>query len=478
MLPRWDILPKEDLERLQAASYQVLERVGVRVPHVAVLERLAEAGATADLERQVVRLPERLVLWSLDRAGKEHILYGRDPGHRAHFAIGSALAMSSAGQFALVDPLNRTRRQPGRDDALRAIRLAQALPEIDVVGALAEPADTPVHGRDVVTHALLVRHSTKPVAGWIHNGASARWILEILAVVAGGREALAARPLTEGFVEPISPLQFRPEGLEILVTFAQWGLPVGFGPMVMAMTSGPATLAGTLALENAEVLAGIVISQVLRPGLPVTYWGIPHVVDPATAMISFGAPEQGIMAAVMAQIGRSYGLPVGVNVGLTDSKLPDAQAGLEKASTLYMGALAGATIFGHMGIAGADQGACLEQLVIDNAMMADLRRSLRGLSVTDDTLALDVIERIGIGGSFLGDMHTRQHYRQEISINRLSDRLPWESWVAGGSRDMLQRAAREAERLLSLPPAPSLPPEQENEIAALVDAALKELNAA
>ncbi|MDP3046893.1 MAG: trimethylamine methyltransferase family protein [Chloroflexota bacterium] len=487
MLSNVDILTKEDLERLQAASYHILDRVGVHVPHNAILERLAEAGATADFDRQVVRLPQGLVLWAVDRAGKEHTLFGRNPSRQARFGPGSQLAMSSSGQFALVDPIARTRRQPTHEDTVRAIRLAQALPEIDVVGVLAEPADLPIRGRDVAAHALLVRHTDKPLAGWLHNGASARWVLEILAVAAGGRQALVARPLTEAFVEPISPLSFRPEGLDILWLFAEWGLPVGIGPMVMALATGPATLAGTAALENAEILAGIVISQVLRPGLPVTYWGIPHVMDPATANICFGAPEQGILAAVMAQLGRSYGLPVGVNVGLTDSKLPDAQAGMEKSSSLLLGALAGANIFGHLGIAGADQGACLEQLVIDNEMMGALRRTLgglgplfapgMGLAVNDESLALDVIERVGIGGSFLGDVHTRQHYRQEIRLNHLADRTTWDTWASAGSQDMLQRAASEVDRLLSLPPAPPQP-EQEQEIAALLDAALKELNAA
>jgi trimethylamine--corrinoid protein Co-methyltransferase len=334
----------------------------------------------------------------------------------------------------------------------------------------------PVRGRDVATHALMVRHATKPLAGWIHNGASARWVLEVLAVAAGSRRELASYPLTEGFVEPISPLQFRPEGLDILAIFAEWGLPVGLGPMVMAMATGPATLAGTLAQENAEILAGIVLTQLLRPGLPVTYWGIPHVMDPATATISFGSPEQGLMAAAMAQVGRSYGFPVGVNAGLTDSKLPDAQSGLEKGTSLLMGALAGANVFGHLGISGADQGASLEQLVIDNEMMSALRRVLRGLTISEDTLAMEAICRVGIGGSHLGDMHTLRHYRQEIRLSRLPDRSPWDPWAANGSKDLLQRAAEEVERLLSLSPVAPLSAEQDREIAALVAAACEELN--
>jgi len=476
MLPTLNILSPEDLERLQATSYRILERVGVRVPHAGLLARLADAGATVDRDRQVARLPECLVLWAVAQAGKKHILYGRDRSLQARFEPGANLAMSSSGQCFIVDPMERSRREPTQTDTVRAVRLAQALPEVDIVGALAEPSDMPVRGRDVATHALMVRHATKPLAGWIHNGASARWVLEVLAVAAGSRRELASYPLTEGFVEPISPLQFRPEGLDILAIFAEWGLPVGLGPMVMAMATGPATLAGTLAQENAEILAGIVLTQLLRPGLPVTYWGIPHVMDPATATISFGSPEQGLMAAAMAQVGRSYGFPVGVNAGLTDSKLPDAQSGLEKGTSLLMGALAGANVFGHLGISGADQGASLEQLVIDNEMMSALRRVLRGLTISEDTLAMEAICRVGIGGSHLGDMHTLRHYRQEIRLSRLPDRSPWDPWAANGSKDLLQRAAEEVERLLSLSPVAPLSAEQDREIAALVAAACEELN--
>jgi trimethylamine--corrinoid protein Co-methyltransferase len=217
--------------------------------------------------------------------------------------------------------------------------------------------------------------------------------------------------------------------------------------MAICGSSGPVTLAGTLAQENAEILAGVVISQLLAPGLPVTYWGIPHILDPATANMVFGGPEQGLMAAAITQLGKSYGLPVGVNVGLTDAKIPDAQAGLEKGMTLLMGALAGADIFGHMGIAGMDQGSCLAQLVIDNEMMGHMRRTLKGVTVSDHTLALDVIREVGIGGHFLAEEHTARSFRDEFFFPRLCDRNQWEPWIASGGTTMLERAIALEERL-------------------------------
>jgi len=437
---RLQVLSPSEVEAIQSASHRLLATTGVKVPHADILDRLADAGAEVDRAQQRVRFQEGLVLDSVARAGKGYTLYGRDRQKQARFGQGYSNFLSSAGQFAWVDPVAKTRREPTAADAVQAIRLGDALPEINIVGSMAIPTDVPPGVRDVVVNALLVQHTSKPIAGWSFSGTTARYVLDILAVAAGGGDELARYPMCEGFVEPISPLQFCPEGLDILIEFVNAGLPVGFGPMVMAMATGPATLAGTLALENAEILAGVVIAQVLKPGLPVTYWGIPHIIAPATGLISLGSAEQGLMAVAMTQIGKAYGFPVGINVGLTDAKIPDAQAGLEKGMTLLMGALAGADIFGHMGIAGADQGASLPQLVIDNEMAAYVRRITKGFEVNAETLAVEVVERVGIGGNFLAEPHTVAHFRREVMFPKLLDRCDWDTWLTGGGQDMLARA--------------------------------------
>lgn len=256
--------------------------------------------------------------------------------------------------------------------------------------------------------------------------------------------------MLHGFIEPVSPLRFAPSGLEILKTCARKGLPLCFAPMVQAGASGPATLAGTLAVENAEILSGIVLSQLISPGLPVCYGGIPHLFDMHAMQISFGAPEQGLMAVAMTQMARSYELPVYVNVGLSDSKLMDAQSGMERATTLLMGALAGADTFGHMGIVGLDQAGSLLQLVFDNEMAAYVKRILRGFEVNSATLASPVINEVGIGGSFLAEQHTCENFRSETWFPRLCDRRRWEAWEADGSSSIADRARSHLGRILSV----------------------------
>jgi len=475
VLNTWTVLAQQDLETIHHTSLTILRDVGVSLPNREVLNALARAGADVDLDQQVARIPERLVVEAIERAGKQYILYGRDPEQTARFGYGDFVLVSSPGQFAWVDEDGSQRRQPTQKDARAGIRVGDALEHIDIVGAMGMALDIPAEYRDVWMAAESVKGSTKPTHVWVANGRTLAYILHIYEAVTGGREAHRQRPMIAAFVEPISPLRFPETGLDILVTCARYGLPIGFGPMVQAGATGPATLAGTLALENAEILAGIVLAQTFGPGVPVCYGGIPHIMDMRSSQISFGSPEQGLMAVAMTQMAHHYGLPVYINVGLSDSKRVDIQSGLERGMTLLMGALAGADTFGHMGILGADQAGSLEQLIADNEMAAYVKRVLRGFSVDEDTLALDVIRQVGIGGNFLGEAHTYDHFRQELWFPTAFDRRRWDEWWADGARTMADWAHEHKVQILEghHPTAPD--PDLVREIDSIVAAARRDL---
>jgi len=468
------VLAQRDIEAIHDTSLAILRDVGVSLPSREVLDTLAQAGADVDVERQVARFSERLVMNALERAGKQYVLHGRGD-QAARFGYGDFVLVSSPGQFAWVDEDGGQRRQPTLKDARAGIRVGDALEHIDIVGALGMPLDVPAEYRDVWMAAELVKGSTKPTHVWVADGRSLAYVLRIYEAVCGGREAHRQRPMIAAFIEPISPLRFPETGLQILVACARYGLPLGFGPMVQAGATGPATLAGTLALENAEILAGIVVAQAFGPGVPVCYGGIPHIMDMRSSQISFGSPEQGLMAVAMTQMAHHYGLPVYVNVGLSDSKRVDAQSGLERGMTLLMGAQAGADTFGHMGILGADQAGSLDQLIVDNEMAAYVKRVLRGFSVDVETLALDVLREVGIGGNFLGEAHTHRHFRQEMWFPKTFDRRRWEEWWADGAPTMVDWAhERKAEILAEHhPPAPEA--ELVREVDDIVAAAQREL---
>jgi trimethylamine--corrinoid protein Co-methyltransferase len=230
-----------------------------------------------------------------------------------------------------------------------------------------------------------------------------------------------------------------------------------------------------MVVENAEILAGITMAQILGPGCPVSYGGIPHIMDMRTTMISFGSPEQALMAVAMTQVAGYYGLPVYINVGMGDSKRVDVQSGLERGMTLLMGALAGADTFGHMGICGSDQGASLEQLIIDNEMATYVKRILRGFTVNEETLALEVIKSVGIGGNFLAEDHTLAHFRNEVWFPESFDRRGWNDWWANGARSMLDWARRRKETILARHRPEPLDPALAAELDRIVAAAQLEI---
>jgi trimethylamine--corrinoid protein Co-methyltransferase len=450
-MPTWlTVLSPPAIEAIHEATLAILRNVGVHFPDPETLDLLSQAGAEVDRASQVVRMPSSLVQESIGRCGRSYTLFGRSRERSVRYGTGEFILVSSPGQFAWAEDDGRGRREPVLADTRSAAIVGDVLEHIDVVGGLGMPLDVPAAWRDVVMAAELIKGTSKPTHVFISGGRSLGFILEMYEAVQGGAEEHRLHPMLHGFIEPVSPLRFAPSGLEILKTCARKGLPLCFAPMVQAGASGPATLAGTLAVENAEILSGIVLSQLISPGLPVCYGGIPHLFDMHAMQISFGAPEQGLMAVAMTQMARSYELPVYVNVGLSDSKLMDAQSGMERATTLLMGALAGADTFGHMGIVGLDQAGSLLQLVFDNEMAAYVKRILRGFEVNSATLASPVINEVGIGGSFLAEQHTCENFRSETWFPRLCDRRRWEAWEADGSSSIADRARSHLGRILSV----------------------------
>ncbi len=475
-IARLQMLTEHEVEAIQDASLVILRDTGVMVHHEEMLRLLGEAGTKVDRERKIARLPEKLVMESVAQAGKQYVLHGRDKNRTARFGYGDLVLLSSPGQYAWIDLQTGQRRPATIEDSHDAIRLGDALGNITIVGAMAQPETLSEKYRDVVLTAELVKGTGKPTRCWVRNGATARYILEIYRTIAGGDAALRSAPMVEAFLEPISPLQLPKDGLDIVKEFAQAGQPVSIGPMAMTSGTAPGTLAGTLAQENAEILAGVVITQLLAPGTPITYGGIPHIMDPRTGICSFGSPEQGIMAVAMVQIARSYGFPVYINVGLTDAKLPDAQAGVEKAATLLLGVLAGADTFGHCGICGTDHAGSPLWLAFDDEVMSYLKRMARGFAVDSEHLATEVIHAVGPAGNFLAEDHTVRHFRAELWLpTSVWTRQPYELWQGDGGTSFADRLRGHVTDILAAHQPEPLDESLTREIDQIVASAKREL---
>jgi trimethylamine--corrinoid protein Co-methyltransferase len=474
--PIISLLHPDEIRAIHEASLKILADTGVRVHNQEIRQRLVEAGLAVNESNLTVCFNEEIIESAINISGKQFCLHGRTPDRKAAFGFGDKNIISSPGQFAWFDHHTRERRSPLLSDVISAGRLGEALENITIVGGMAIPADVPPQARDVVLTATLLKQTGKPVRAFPVSRLSSRYVLEILKTVAGGSQALRERPMTEMLLEPISPLQLPEKELGILLEFLNYGQPISIGPMAMASGTAPATLAGTLAQENAEILAALVIIQTLAPGTPILYGSIPHIMDPRSSICSFGSPEQGLMALALTEVGKSYGFPVYINVNLTDSKRLDAQTGFEKMGSLLLGMIAGADLFGHAGILGPDHGGCLTWLVADDAAVSFSKRILQGMTIDAEHLAVDLIKTVGPGGNYLSEEHTVRHYRKELWLpNRLWTRDTYDLWEQAGSADFESRAIRRVDELLAKSEPPPLETGLEKEIDRIVAAAINEL---
>lgn len=475
-LKKLELLTERDINKIKDASANILKNIGVKINHEEILKILAENGFEVNLKEKNVKFPEEKLYKFISYANSKYVLYGRDLNKRAEFGYGKTNTMSSSGQFMFYDWKIDDRREPTSEDIILAARVASNLENIDITGALVVPNDIDPRIRDIKVAIDLLNNTNKPIAFWLNNGSTVKYIIEIMEVLRDGQGKLKDFPFCECFIEAISPLQFTKEGMEILKLFAEKGLPIGFGPMAMQGATAPVTVAGTIAQENAEILAGIVISQVINPRNPVTYWGIPHCMDMATGNMSFGSPEQGLLAVGLIQVARSYGFKaVGVNLGLSDSNSFDCQSGFEKGVTLFQGIQAGADILGHQGISGQDSCGSLPQLVLDNELLSYLKRYFRSYQVNDNTISLGLIEEVGIGGNFLSRNETAEGFRKEVFIPEILNRDSWDTWSSKGRESAKDIAVNKIEEISRKEKVKEIEEDKMKEIIKIYKRAQKEI---
>ena len=470
-----EVLSPDQIDKIHDTSLNILDRIGVIVPHDEMLSRFADAGAQVDRQTQRVRIPPEIVARSLGQAAKRFTIYGRDISRKAEFGCAKRNYNSIAGEASWVDEPGAQRRYATLDDVAVAAGIADALDCINIAGAMADPQELPAEFRCVEVLRAMIRNTTKPITFWLNDRASAKYLIEMTIALRGDAERAAEFPLWYPFLEPISPLRFPFDGIDLLFETERLRLPVPIGPMGQMGLSAPATVAGTMALENAEILAGVCITQLIRPGTPVCYGGIPHAFDMRTTQLIFAGPEQAIFGVGMTQMGKRYGLPVYINVGLTDAKRPDAQAGLETGATLALGAAAGADIFGHMGIAGVDQAASLDMLVFQNEVISYVESVMREIDFSDDALGFETIAEVATGGSFIDRAHTVEHFRSELWFPELLDREYYQRWIDEGGTTTEQRSRRKKLHLLKTHEVPPLSDDLDRALEKIVSAARRDL---
>jgi len=469
-------LSPDGLGRLHDTSLRILERTGVAVGSAGIRDHLAAAGARVDGDR--VRLPGSLVEAALAGAPRGYTLAAREPSWDLPLDGAHGYLSVDGSAAEIVDLETGVRRPSTEADLAEVTRLADALPEIAFLWQGVEAGDRPVAVRPLHELRTQLANSGKHVQLMTATTPlAARGAVEMARAVAGGADALRARPLLSSFQVSLSPLTFDGGALEAALVYADAGVPAGFVVMAIGCATAPATPAGVLAQSNAEVLAGIAILETLAPGAPTFYGACSTTMDLRTGLVACGGPEDLLYQAAFAQLARHYRLPSSVGTFAPGAKTGDWQAGLENGLSGLASLLGGADMLSGAGLLYGARVFALDEMVLDAEIFGLLRHLAGGIAVDDETLAAGVIDEVGPGGNFLAEDHTIAHMR-ELWQPRLFDRGTWEDWEAAGRPSPRDRARERARALLAAHVPPALPDGMAGELDAIVAAFSREAGVA
>jgi trimethylamine--corrinoid protein Co-methyltransferase len=465
---RFEVLSQAEVERIHAASMEILAEVGIKVGYKTARDVYREAGAIVDDEAESVKIPEKLVNWALEQAPSEFKLYGSDPEFQLQIG-GDQSTPVFAGlgtPTRVVDMDSGDVRAATKQDMLEHIILVNACENIHNTQMDVWPDDIPM----TTIHA-------EAIWGWAHNSRKAfgmgcygylpTWdMMRMMALAVGGKEELQKHPRFLAICSVVSPLQMDQAQAEGMFICADYGQPLAISPEGIAGATAPVTLAGLLAQENAGILAHITLSQIYKPGTPVLYGTVSTVSNMRYGTVALGAPETGLITAGSAQLARKYGIPIRSVGGTTESKRADFQAGFERMGTLLPAVLAGVNL---ITCAGTLDGTMLEDhavLLLDDEICGAALRTARGIEVNDETLALDLIKKTGYEGNYLAEEHTATRFRKELFIPKLYSREPYDTWEKGGNKLAMDNARERAKKILAEHEPRELDPQ--------VDAAMEE----
>jgi trimethylamine--corrinoid protein Co-methyltransferase len=467
-------LSDEGVARIHEASLSILAQTGVQVDEPDALDLFATSGASVQGTR--VRLSRAQVDAAVDLAPSSILLAGRDPRHDLILEGARVYIGTGGAALQVLDLETGTARNAIMRDVVEMARIVDALDNIHFYLIPIYPTDVPMERVEINKYYASLANTTKHVQGGVYTVEGIRDVIEMSEHIAGGPGALRERPLVSFITSwMISPLTFASGVTRLLIEVCRQRIPVVLAAAPMAGMTAPITLAGMLAQLNAEQLAGLVLTQLVAPGCPVLMGPIPATADLRSGKYLSGSVELGMCNAAITQMAHFYRVPIYNSAGMTESKVPDVQAGIEKAQSVVQVALAGANFIHHA--AGMLEGMstiAYEQFVIDDEMLGLTMRAVRGIEVNDDTLALEEIDRVGPGGHYLIEDHTLRYMRSEHYYpSDLFDRQDREAWETAGKTDAWERAKVAARMILETHRSKPLDPGVDQEIKARFGARLE-----
>ena len=427
------------LEQIHDATLTIMETAGLSFSYTPARNLFARAGCKIDGQR--VFFPRKLVEEQIKKAPSQFTLYARNPEKNVRIG-GNDIAFMPCYGAPFVNDMDRGRRKGTLEDFNNFAKLAYKSPYMDITGGMmTEPNDIRVANRNAERIYSSMVLSDKPFMGAGTGAADARQTIEMASLVFGSRKEMEQKPPFISILCSLTPLGYDDNMCGGIMEYARAGMPQLISSLAIAGATSPVTMEGTLVVQNAEILAGITLSQLVREGTPVVFAGSSSSTAMRYGTLSIGAPEMAINTAATAQMGRFYNLPVRGGGALTDSKTVDSQAAYESMMSMMMATMSGINFVLHS--AGILEGyitASYEKFIIDNEICGMCKRILRGEDITAEKLAVDAIRQVGPGGEYLTHMHTFKHFKQALYTPLLEERDNFTSWKSKGGLTMEQRA--------------------------------------
>lgn len=466
--PQFRILSDAHCRELYLAALECLARVGVIVNHEEARHLLAGAGA--QVEGNLVRIPAHIIQEALTVIPRTFTIWGRE--RRNEMQVNPDKAFFGPGPTCtyFIDPDSGKRRRARRGDAGLTARVCDALPNIDYVMGLSLYDDvTPVLA-PVYEFADMLTNTTKPVLAWANSPETVHDIYEIALAEVGSEAQLQRYPRLGFFGTYESPLRHPQTALANMLTAVELGLPVIYigGPTVGL--ESPFTGASALVIHLASALSAIAIVQLKRRGAPMVIGGVLSAMDLRSARPAYGSPESSLNIAAAMDVARYLNVPFMGTAGASESKLLDGQAGLEATFQLVTSALSGASLVHDLGFLDCADIGSLAYLVVADEILGMVKRFMRGIQVSHETIMLDLIEQIGPGGSYLMETRSATMCRVETWVPTILDRQPYLAWDEGGGADLEARASKRVAKILATHQIEPLP----TEIVSRMDAVLAE----
>jgi trimethylamine--corrinoid protein Co-methyltransferase len=459
--PKLQVINDDQIKQIHMAALEVLERTGVKMTHPRGLEVFDGAGARVQGDR--VRIPAWLVEDAIRQAPSRVVLGNRN-GQRAVILEGDTSWFGpSLDCIDYLDPITDKRSRFTSEHCRITATLADALPNFDWSMVIGMADDQPPEIADRVIARQALTYCEKPLVFCCNDADSERAIYEMALLICGGKENFEKAPLIAQYSEPISPLEYYDPAVDKMLFTVEHGIPLINFPAPQACGSAPATFAGTIVQGSAESLSGLVLAQAARPGAPYIYGALTTIMDMQTSIFSYGAAEMSLMVGAMAQMAQFYELPFFGTAGCTDAKFCDPQAAAEATLQCLSSAAIGSGLV-HDCSSWMDHGSLVSPafMVLVNEILHNVNQYMKGLPITEETLAVDLIDQVGPGGHYLQEDHTMKHFR-EVRYSKLFDRTVYDQWKEMGAKHFEERLRELTQETMAHRPAP-LPDEVVKEL--------------